>query len=62
MGREHEDLIVRDAAAWRARLDAHHDEQDEAWVVLAKKGTTKPTTLSYDEALDEALCFGWIDG
>jgi uncharacterized protein YdeI (YjbR/CyaY-like superfamily) len=29
---------------------------------LAKKGTTHPTALSYDEALDEAICFGWIDG
>jgi uncharacterized protein YdeI (YjbR/CyaY-like superfamily) len=32
------------------------------WLVLAKKGTRHPTTLSYDEALDEAICFGWIDG
>ena len=32
------------------------------WLVLAKKGTTQPTTLNYDEALDEAMCFGWIDG
>jgi uncharacterized protein YdeI (YjbR/CyaY-like superfamily) len=32
------------------------------WLVLAKKGTTHPTTLSYDEALEEAICFGWIDG
>ena len=31
-------------------------------VVLAKKGATTPTTLSYDDALEEALCFGWIDG
>lgn len=62
MGREHEELIVPDAVVWRAWLEAHHDEQDEAWVVLAKKGTTSPTTLTYDEALDEALCFGWIDG
>jgi len=30
--------------------------------VLAKKATVAPTRLSYDEALDEALCFGWIDG
>lgn len=30
--------------------------------MLAKKGTTHPTTLSYNEALDEAICFGWIDG
>jgi len=32
------------------------------WLVLAKKGATNPTTLSYNEALDEAICFGWIDG
>jgi uncharacterized protein YdeI (YjbR/CyaY-like superfamily) len=32
------------------------------WLVLAKKGTTEPTALTYDEALDEAICFGWIDG
>jgi uncharacterized protein YdeI (YjbR/CyaY-like superfamily) len=32
------------------------------WLVLAKKRTTQPTTLTYDEALDEAICFGWIDG
>jgi uncharacterized protein YdeI (YjbR/CyaY-like superfamily) len=31
-------------------------------LVLAKKGTTKPTSLSYDQALEEALCHGWIDG
>jgi uncharacterized protein YdeI (YjbR/CyaY-like superfamily) len=30
--------------------------------VLAKKGTTEPTSLRYDEALEEALCHGWIDG
>ena len=32
------------------------------WLVLAKKGTTEPTSLTYDEALEEALCHGWIDG
>jgi uncharacterized protein YdeI (YjbR/CyaY-like superfamily) len=32
------------------------------WVVLAKKGTREPTSLSYAEALEEALCHGWIDG
>jgi uncharacterized protein YdeI (YjbR/CyaY-like superfamily) len=31
-------------------------------LVLAKKGTNDPTSLSYDEALDDAICFGWIDG
>ena len=40
----------------------HHAEPQGVWLVLAKKGTTEPTTLSYDQALDEAICFGWIDG
>lgn len=31
-------------------------------MVLAKKGTTEPTTLTYEQAVEEALCFGWIDG
>jgi len=31
-------------------------------LVLAKKGTTSPTSLSYDQALEEAICYGWIDG
>jgi uncharacterized protein YdeI (YjbR/CyaY-like superfamily) len=30
--------------------------------VLAKKGTTEPTSVTYDQALEEALCFGWVDG
>ena len=33
-----------------------------AWLVLAKKGFTQPTSLTYDQALEEAACFGWIDG
>ena len=31
-------------------------------LVLAKKGTISPTSLTYDQALEEAICFGWIDG
>ncbi|MGN8049205.1 YdeI/OmpD-associated family protein [Curtobacterium sp. 22159] len=57
-----EDLVLPDAAAWRDWLDAHEDDPDGVWLVLAKKGTTDPTSLTYDEALDEALCSGWIDG
>lgn len=56
------ELIVADAAAWRAWLAEHHAEQRGVWLVLAKKGTTEPTTLRYPEAVDEALCHGWIDG
>lgn len=55
-------LVVADAAAWRAWLDAHEDRSDGVRLVLAKKGTTEPTRLSYAQALEEALCSGWIDG
>ena len=56
------ELIVRDAAAWRTWLAENVDEQAGVWLVLAKKGTTDPTSLSYAAALEEALCHGWIDG
>ena len=56
------ELVVRDTAAWRRWLGAHHAQPDGVWLVLAKKGTTKPTSLTYDQALEEALCHGWIDG
>lgn len=57
-----DELIVEDAAAWRQWLDEHETQPDGVWLVLAKKGTTSPTNLSYAAALDEALCSGWIDG
>lgn len=56
------ELVVADAAAWRTWLSEHGDDSSGVWLVLAKKGTTEPTTLSYDQALEEALCQGWIDG
>ena len=56
------ELIVVDAAAWRAWLRKNHREPDGVWLVLAKKNVTSPTSLTYDEALEEALCHGWIDG
>ena len=56
------DLVVADAAAWRAWLAEHHEEPAGVWLRLARKGTTEPTSLSYDDALRAALCFGWIDG
>lgn len=55
-------LTVADADAWHAWLDAHHAGSSGVWLVLAKKGTIDPTSLTYDQALDEALCHGWIDG
>jgi len=56
------ELIVADAAAWHAWLAEHHREPDGVWLVLAKKNVTTPTSLTYDQALEEALCHGWIDG
>ena len=56
------ELLVVDVAGWRRWLRGQHSTSQGVWLVLAKKGTTHPTTLSYDEALDEAICFGWIDG
>jgi uncharacterized protein YdeI (YjbR/CyaY-like superfamily) len=55
-------LTLADADAWRAWLLAQHEQSTGVWLRLAKKGTTQPTRLTYDEALDEALCHGWIDG
>ena len=56
------ELIFADVTAWRAWLCENDDDTVGVWLVLAKKGTTEPTTLTYDQALEEALCHGWIDG
>ncbi|MEE6295423.1 YdeI/OmpD-associated family protein [Georgenia wangjunii] len=58
---ELEELLVPDAAAWRAWLAEHHGSSPGVWLVLHRKGGDV-TTLTYAQALDEALCFGWIDG
>src|SRR5579875_496503 len=55
------ELLVPDAEAWHAWLDSHHADHPGVWLVLHKKGG-QTTALTYDQALDEALCFGWIDG
>lgn len=58
---ELEELQVADAAAWRKWLAAHHGSSPGVWLVLTKKGGTV-TALRYAEAVEEALCVGWIDG
>lgn len=55
------ELLLPDAAAWRDWLAEHHEQQPGVRLVLHKKGGTT-TVLTYAAALDEALCFGWIDG
>lgn len=62
MPQELPELVVPDAAAWRRWLTRNHANPVGVWLTIAKKGTTKPTRLTYDDALIEALCFGWIDG
>lgn len=55
------ELLVQDAEAWRAWLESHHTNHPGVWLVLHKKGG-QTTSLTYAQALEEALCFGWIDG
>ncbi|PJI86711.1 YdeI/OmpD-associated family protein [Luteimicrobium subarcticum] len=59
---EPDPLVLPDAASWRAWLDENEASSDGVWLRIAKKGTTSPATLTIAEALDEALCSGWIDG
>ena len=47
-------------AKWRNWLERNHAKESGIWLVFYKKATGKQT-LSYDEAVEEALCFGWID-
>src|SRR5487761_2345152 len=54
------ELLVADASAWREWICQHHADSDGVWLRLAKKSRAEPTSLTYDQALEEALCFGWI--
>ena len=58
---EHRLVTPADRKEWRAWLTSHHVEATEIWLVLYKKGV-RDGSLSLDEAVQEALCFGWIDG
>ncbi|MDA0638721.1 YdeI/OmpD-associated family protein [Nonomuraea sp. MCN248] len=53
-------LHFADAAAWEAWLAAHHAEEGAVWLKIAKKGSPVET-VTIREALDVALCHGWID-
>ncbi|KAI2619474.1 bacteriocin-protection, YdeI or OmpD-associated-domain-containing protein [Hypomontagnella submonticulosa] len=55
-------LTVANAVAWSSWLRRSGDTSKGVWLTLAKKGATTPTSLTYAQALDEALCHGWIDG
>jgi len=53
-------LDVSTRAAWRAWLTANHARKKEVWLVLHSKASGR-SSLAYNDAVDEALCFGWID-
>jgi uncharacterized protein YdeI (YjbR/CyaY-like superfamily) len=53
-------LYVQNRAEWRAWLVQNHQAVKELWLIFYKASSGIPS-ISYDDALDEALCFGWID-
>jgi uncharacterized protein YdeI (YjbR/CyaY-like superfamily) len=53
-------LEVKSCEQWRKWLARNHDSESEVWLVFHKRHTNRPC-IAYHDALDEALCFGWID-
>jgi uncharacterized protein YdeI (YjbR/CyaY-like superfamily) len=61
LARMNEILRFRSASEFRKWLAANYRQSDGIWLRIFKKDSGKPS-VTYAEALDEALCFGWIDG
>jgi len=57
---ERQVLDVQTATQWQDWLTAHHDSAGEIWLRLFNKNAPEPG-MSYNEAVEVALCFGWID-
>ena len=55
-----EQVYVADRAAWRQWLATHHATSPGIWLVFDKK-SSRPDRLAYVDAVEEALCYGWID-
>jgi len=53
-------LYVIDRGAWRSWLAKHHGTEEEIWLIFYKQHTGKPR-IPYNDAVEEALCYGWID-
>jgi uncharacterized protein YdeI (YjbR/CyaY-like superfamily) len=56
-----ETLLVETRAQWRAWLEQYASTKREIWLITYKKGAAR-RSLDYDSVLDEATCFGWVDG
>lgn len=57
---ETESIYPKSRKQWRTWLQKNHEKKDAVWLICYKKETGKPT-LPWSDAVDEALCFGWID-
>ena len=53
-------FVAQTADQWRKWLDAHHDSESEVWLIFYKKHTGM-VSIAYADAIDEALCVGWVD-
>ena len=53
-------LDVQTLEQWRSWLADHHGSESEVWLIFHKRHTGRPS-IAYQDALDEALCFGWVD-
>ena len=53
-------FVAKTADQWRKWLDKHHDSESEVWLIFSKLHTGVES-IAYQDALDEALCFGWVD-
>lgn len=56
-----ETLYVTNRADFRTWLEENHKSRKEIWLVQYKKAAQKPS-IGYVDAVEEALCFGWVDG
>jgi len=56
-----EQLYVPSREEWRRWLEKNHSAKKEVWLIYYKAHTGKPS-IPYDDSVEEALCFGWIDG
>lgn len=54
-------IFRKDRKAWRSWLQKNHKSIKEVWLIYYKKHTNK-ASISYSDAVEEAICFGWIDG
>ena len=60
-GKQPKIVTLKNRAAWRQWLERNHATSASVWLVVNKK-TSKISGISYNDAVEEALCFGWIDG